>query len=71
LILVLLAMILSFPIAWYAMNTWQADFPYKTGLSVSTFTFAGVLSLFVALMPVGIQAVRAAWANPVDSIRDE
>ncbi|RIW12940.1 ABC transporter permease [Algoriphagus lacus] len=70
-ILVGLAILFAFPIAWYAMRTWQMDFPYKAGLSVTTFVLAGGLSFLVALLTVGIQAIRAAWANPVDSIRNE
>jgi putative ABC transport system permease protein len=70
-ILVGIAILLAFPIAWYAMRTWQMDFPYKAGLSVTTFVLAGGLSLLVALFTVGIQAFRAALANPVESIRNE
>ncbi|PZV87341.1 putative ABC transport system permease protein [Algoriphagus aquaeductus] len=70
-ILVGLAILLAIPIAWYVMRAWQMDFPYQAGLSLTTFVSAGALSLFVALLTVGFQAVRAAWANPVDSIQNE
>jgi putative ABC transport system permease protein len=71
LILVGIGIVLAIPISWYFMNSWQESFPYRSGLSVSTFTLAGVLSLVVAAFTVGIQAVRAAWANPVESIKNE
>lgn len=70
-ILVAVAMLLAFPLAWYAMDSWQADFPYKAGLSVWTFGFAGLVTLIIALLTVGSQAIKAAWANPVDAMRDE
>lgn len=71
LVLVSIALIFAFPLAWYAMDSWQADFPYKAGLSVWTFCFAGVVTVLVALLTVGSQAIKAAWANPVDSMRNE
>jgi putative ABC transport system permease protein len=71
LVLVGLAILIAIPIAWYFMRAWQMDFPYKAGLSVTTFALAGGLSLAVALLTVGIQAFRAALANPVESIRTE
>ncbi|WP_075350808.1 ABC transporter permease [Algoriphagus marinus] len=70
-ILVAVAMIFAFPIAWFAMESWQSDFPYKAGLSVWTFGFAGIVTLVIALITVGSQAIKAAWANPVDAMRDE
>jgi len=70
-ILVAVAMVFAFPLAWYAMDAWQADFPYKAGLSVWTFGFAGIMTLLIALITVGSQAIKAAWANPVDAMRDE
>lgn len=70
-ILVAVAMVFAFPLAWYAMDSWQSDFPYKAGLSVLTFGFAGLVTLIIALLTVGLQAIKAAWANPVDAMRDE
>ncbi len=70
-ILVGLALLVAFPLAWYAMSSWQADFPYQAGLSVWTFILGGVLTLLIAFFTVGTQALKAAWSNPVDSMRDE
>lgn len=71
LILVVLGILIAVPIAWYLMSSWQEGFPYRSDLSVGTFLLAGILSLVVALMTVGIQAIRAAWANPVEAIKTE
>lgn len=71
LILVVVAMLVAFPFAYYAMKSWQADFPYQAGFSVLTFVLAGVGSIGLALLTVGFQALRAAWSNPVESIRNE
>ncbi|TDQ18492.1 putative ABC transport system permease protein [Algoriphagus boseongensis] len=71
LILVGIAMVLAFPLAWYAMQSWQADFPYRAGLSWITFVWAGMGSMGIALLTVGFQALKAAWSNPVESIRNE
>ena len=69
--LVVIAMVLAFPFSWWALDSWQSGFPYKAGISVSSFLLAGGLTLVIALLTVGSQALRAAWANPVDSIKDE
>jgi putative ABC transport system permease protein len=69
--LVAIALVLAFPLSWWALDKWQSGFPYKAGISVWTFTLAGGLTLVIALLTVGSQALKAAWANPVDSIKDE
>ncbi len=71
LVLVSIAIVLAFPISWYVMDSWQAGFPYKAGLSLLTFGLAGGLTLLIALLTVATQAIRAAWANPVEAIRSE
>ena len=71
LILVVVAMIVAFPLAYYAMQSWQADFPYQAGFSALTFVLAGAGSIGLALFTVGFQALKAAWSNPVESIRNE
>jgi putative ABC transport system permease protein len=70
-VLVSIAIILAFPISWYVMDSWQGGFPYKAGLSLLTFGLAGGLTLLIALLTVATQAIRAAWANPVEAIRSE
>ncbi len=71
LILVIIGIVLAVPISWYFMSVWQEEFPYRAGLSAGTFFLAGILCLMIALLTVGFQAIRAAWANPVDAIKTE
>ena len=69
--LVLIAIIVATPIAWYAMNEWLADFAYKIDISWWVFALAGWLALGIALLTVSFQAVKAALMNPVKSLRSE
>lgn len=69
--LVLIAAIIAFPVAWYAMDKWLQDFAYRVNIGWWVFLVAGVIALFIALITVGIQAVKAAIANPVKSLRTE
>jgi putative ABC transport system permease protein len=68
---ILLANLIAWPIGWYVMSKWLQNFAYRTGLNPLLFIFAGFLSLMVAALPVGYQAVKAAVADPVDSLRYE
>lgn len=70
-LLVAIALLLAFPLSWWALDAWQSGFPYKAGISVGTFILAGGLTLVIALLTVGSQALKAAWANPVKSLRSE
>ena len=69
--LVLLANLLAWPIAWFAMNKWLENFAYRIEISWWVFALAGGLALLIALLTVSTQAVRAALANPVESLRYE
>ena len=69
--LVLFACFISVPVAWYAMNEWLQNFAYRINMSWWMFTGAGVLVLFIALMTVSVQAIKAAIANPIKSLRTE
>ncbi len=69
--LVLLAIVIAIPIAWYAMNKWLADFSYRIDIKWWVFGLAGGLAVIIALLTVSTQAIKAAMANPVDSLRDE
>jgi len=71
LIWVLLANILSWPIAYYAMHRWLQNFAYRIGLNVWTFFFSGLAALAIALLTLSYQSIKAATANPVDSLRYE
>ena len=70
-LLVLVALIVASPVAWYLMNHWLADFYYKITLRPGLFFMAGLVSLLIALITVGFQAIKAGLANPVDSLRNE
>lgn len=69
--LVLIACVLAFPLAWYAMNEWLKSFAYKIDISWWIFALAGILSLMIAFLTVGYQSVRAALMNPVKSLKTE
>jgi len=71
LILVAIAVVVASPLAWWAMNKWLEDFAYRTQISWWIFALAGVIALLIALLTVSFQAIRAAIANPVKSLRTE
>lgn len=68
---VIAANIIAVPVAWYAMHRWLQNFAYHIDLTVWPFVLSGLLALAIALMTVSVQAVRAARANPVESLRYE
>jgi putative ABC transport system permease protein len=69
--LVLIACVIAFPVAWWAMNKWLQSFAYRTNISWWVFLVTGVVAITIALLTVGFQAVKAAIANPVKSLRTE
>lgn len=69
--LVILSATIAFPLAWWAMSSWLQDFAYRVPLSVWVFIIAGGGALLVALLTVSFQAVKAALANPVNSLKSE
>jgi len=69
--LVLIANLLAWPVAWYAMNKWLQDFAYRIDLGWWVFALAGGIALFIALLTVSAQAIRAALANPVEALKYE
>jgi len=69
--LVLVGFIIAVPVAWYAMNQWLADFAYRIEIGPGIFALAGVAALLIALLTVSWQSVKAALANPVESLRTE
>jgi putative ABC transport system permease protein len=69
LVLVGLALLVAFPVAWYAMHVWLEGYIYKVAISGWVFAGAGALALVVAFVTVSYQTVRAAMANPVDALR--
>jgi len=69
--LVVIALLLACPIAWWGMNKWLQDFAYQTTISWWIFAIAGVLVVIIALATISFQSIRAAVANPVDSLKNE
>jgi putative ABC transport system permease protein len=69
--LVMIAVILATPLAWYGMSQWLNDFPYKTPLDWWIFALAGCVALIIAFLSTGVQSVKAATNNPVDSLHNE
>jgi putative ABC transport system permease protein len=69
--LVLVANVLAWPMAWYAMNKWLQDFAYRIDIGWWIFALAGSIALCIALLTVSVQAIRAALANPVSALRYE
>ena len=69
--LVLIAALVAFPVAWWVMNNWLQDFAYHISISWWVFAIAGSLAVLIALVTVSFQAIKAALANPVKSLRTE
>jgi ABC-type antimicrobial peptide transport system permease subunit len=69
--LVMVALLIASPLAWWAMHAWLQDFEYRVSIEWWVFAAAGVVSVFIALFTVGYQAIKAALANPVESLRTE
>jgi putative ABC transport system permease protein len=70
-VLVSVAILIATPIAWWAMTKWLQDFAYRITINVWIFVLAGVMALLIALLTVSFQAIKAAVANPVKSLRTE
>jgi putative ABC transport system permease protein len=69
--LVLISIAIASPLAWYAMHKWLQDFAYRINISWKIFAAAGIIALLIALITVSFQAIKAAIANPVKSLRTE
>ncbi len=71
LILVLVALIIATPLAWYGMNQWLQNYAFRTEITVWIFGFAGIVAVLIAIITVSSQAIKAAMSNPVESLRSE
>jgi putative ABC transport system permease protein len=69
--LVLIALLIATPIAWYFLDQWLTEFPYRVDLEWWMFLAAGAVAGLVAFLAVGLQSLQAAMANPVESLRSE
>jgi putative ABC transport system permease protein len=68
---VLVANIIAWPVAWYAVSEWLQSFAYRVEMSWWIFVLAGGIALIIALLTISLQAIKAATANPVESLRYE
>ncbi|MCX6217525.1 ABC transporter permease [Spirosoma sp.] len=69
--LVLIAIVIAVPLAWWAMSVWLEDFAYRIDIEWWMFAIAGLLALAIALLTVSFQSIKAALMNPVRSLRSE
>ena len=69
--LVVLGFLISIPIAWYTMNQWLSDFAYRIEIGAGFFVTAGAIAILIATLTVSWQSIKAATANPVESLRSE
>jgi putative ABC transport system permease protein len=70
-VLVFVAALVAFPVAWWALSDWLEDFTYRINIPLWVFVVAALLALVVALLTVSFHAIRAALSNPVKSLRTE
>ena len=71
LVLVFFALLIACPLAWYFMDAWLSEFAYRISINWWVFVVAGCAAMAIAFLSVGTQSIRAAFANPVNSLRSE
>ena len=69
--IVIFALLIAIPITWYFMNDWLNNFAYHINLDWKIFALAGLMAMGIAFLTVGLQSLRAALRNPVDSLKNE
>jgi putative ABC transport system permease protein len=69
--LAVIAIAVAFPVAWWSMHTWLQDYSYRIQIQWWVFALAGILCILIAVLTVSFQAIKAAMANPVKSLRTE
>ena len=70
-ILVSVALLIAFPLAWWIMNDWLQDFTYHININAWVFVLAALISLAIAFSTISFHAIKAALTNPVKSLRTE
>ena len=71
LLYILIAVVIASPLAWYAMNKWLQNFAYQTSITWQVFALTSVIAVVIAFATISFQAMKAALANPVKSLRTE
>ena len=69
--LILIAIILAWPVAWWGMSKWLESFAYRIDISEGIFLLSGGLAIIVALFTISFEGIKAALANPVESLKSE
>ena len=69
--LVIISFVIASPITWYAMHQWLSGYTYRVGIDWWVFAGAGIIAVLISLLTVSYQAIKAAIANPVKSLRSE
>jgi putative ABC transport system permease protein len=69
--LICIAIVISSPIAWYLMQKWLQDFAYRISIEWWVIAIAGFAAILVAFITISFQSIKAAIANPVNSLRSE
>jgi len=69
--LILIAAVITFPIAWWAMQKWLSDFAYRVNIGWWVFVVAAMAAILIALIAISFHSIKAAIANPVKSLRTE
>jgi putative ABC transport system permease protein len=69
--LIIVAMMVAFPLVWWAMNSWLNDFAYRVAIRADIFVITAASALMITVLTIGFQAIKAAMANPVKSLRTE
>jgi putative ABC transport system permease protein len=70
-VLAIVAIVIAFPVAWWATNKWLQDFSYRTDINWSIYVAAGFVTILLSIITVAFHAIKAAIANPVKSLRTE
>lgn len=69
--LVFIAILIAFPVSWWAMRAWLQGFAYRIDIGTTVFVVAAVTVMLITVLTIGFQAIRAALANPVKTLRSE
>jgi ABC-type antimicrobial peptide transport system permease subunit len=70
-VLVFISLLIGMPIAWYFMHSWLQNYQYRTEISIWIFISVGIAAIVITLLTISFQAIKAAIANPVKSLRTE
>ena len=71
LVLVMIGFVIAIPVTWLIMNKWLNGFAYRTTINAWIFLAAGCMAIFIAILTISFQTIKAAIANPVNSLRSE